>query len=83
MKRIELENKGTMYIGNAYEISRLYHHFNRRSIAHNAFCGDPIFNFMKYYGLVVDKFDLDGNELEDWTMHVVTGDTALAMIYDL
>lgn len=83
MKRIDLKNKGTIYIGTAYEISRLYRHFKKRSIAYNAFCGDPAYNFMKYYGLVVDKFDLEGRELEDWTMHVVAGDTALAMIYDL
>ena len=82
MKRID-ENYGTMYIGTAVEISRLYRHFKKRNIAHSAFCDEPAFNFMKYYGLVVDKFDLDGNELADWSMQVVAGDTALAMIYDL
>lgn len=83
MKSIDIENYGTMYIGKAVEISRLYRHFKKRSIAHSAFCSSPKFNFMKYYGLVVNKYDLDGNEVADWSMQVVTGDTALAMIYDL
>ena len=83
MKRIEIENNGTLFIGTAYEISRLYRHFKKRNIAHGAFCDEPAFNSMKYYGLAIDKFDLDGRELEDWTMCVVSGDTALAMIYDL
>lgn len=83
MKSIDLDNYGTLYVGSAYEISRLYRHLKKRSIAHRAFCEDPAFNFTKYYGLAVKKFDLDGRELEDWTMLVVAGDTALAMIYDL
>ena len=83
MKQIDLENERTIYIGTTYEISHLYRHFNKMSIAHNEFCSDPAFNFMKHCGLVVDKFDLDGRELEDWTMRIVSGDTALAMIYDL
>ena len=83
MKRVELENHGTMYIGSAYEIIRLYRCLKKRNIAYPNFCSDPKVNFLKYYGLVINKFDLDGNALEDWTMHVVAGDTALAMIYDL
>lgn len=83
MKRIELENHGTLYIGQATEISRLYRNLKVRQIAHRNFCEDPIFNFSKYYGLVISKYDLDGHEEEECTMLVVAGDTALAMIYDL
>ena len=83
MKRIELENHGTLYIGQATEISHSYRNLKVRQIAYGNFCEDPIFNFNKCYGLVIDKFDIDGREIDDWTMHVVSGDTALAMIYDL
>ena len=83
MKRIELENHGTLYIGQSTEISRLYRNLKERQIAHGNFFQDPIFNFNKYYGLVISKYDLDGHEEDEWTMLVVAGDTALAMIYDL
>lgn len=83
MKRIELENHGTLYIGQATEISRLYRNLKVRQIACGNFCGDPIVNFNKYYGLMISKYNLDGYEEEEWTMLVVAGNTALAMIYDL
>lgn len=83
MKRIELENHGTLHIGQATEISRLYRNLKVRQISYGNFCEDPIFNFNKCYGLVISKYDLDAVVKEEWTMLVVAGDTALAMIYDL
>lgn len=83
MKSIELKNHGTLYVGSAHEIIRLYRGLKKRNIAYPNFCTDPKVNFLKYYGLMIHKFDLDGNELLEWTMNVVAGDTALAMIYDL
>ena len=37
MKRIELENHGTLYIGQATEISRLYRNLKVRQIAYGNF----------------------------------------------
>lgn len=84
MKRIEMFEEdmpvGFLYIGTAREISRLYRNLK---IATPAFCEPPKFNLGKYYGLVVRERDLGGRDMSIPEKHVVAGDTALAMIFDL
>ena len=82
MKKIELENKD-LYIGTAREICTLYKKLVDKEIAWPIFSDMPKFNMTKYYGLAVQYFDIDGEPLEVPEMQVVSGDTALAIAFDL
>ena len=81
MKRIEMEER-IMYIGTAREICSLYKNFEKREIADPSFCNFPKFNMEKYYGLSVNFYDINGDEIYP-KMQVVAGDIALAIINGL
>lgn len=83
MKEINTE-EGKLYLGTAREICSLYKNFDKREIAWPIFSTFPKFNMEKYYGLCICDYDCRN---ERWLsipeIQVVSGDTALAMIFDL
>ncbi len=82
MKKLNTKN-GSLYIGTAREICSLYKNFANREIAWPVFSAFPKFNMEKHYGLSIHDYDEDGWLLETPGMQIVSGDTALAIAFDL
>ena len=81
MKRIKTKT-GKIFIGGAREIYSLYKNLEQRKIATPVF-ENPKMNINKFYGLVIDEYDELSEKLVKPCMMVISGDTALALLYDL
>ncbi len=79
MKKIETET-GYMYLGTAREICSLFRNLEKRYLAASIYSDDPKFNMNKFYALELDYENLFADYPQ---MTVISGDTALAIIFNL
>lgn len=57
MKKFELKNDNTLFLGSAREINSLFRNLEKREIALSVFSSYPRFNPNYNYGLIVRNYD--------------------------
>ena len=81
MKKINLKNNNTLFVGSAREINSLFRNLEKREIAFSVFSSYPRFNPDHSYGLIVRNYDEYQEEyLLVSEMSVVNADMAIDIL---